>query len=261
MMKQKDDSVGQLTKGVEFLFKKNKVDWIKGAGRLAGAGQGRSHRRGRRQDGAGRRRRSSSPPALEPAPLPGVAVDQKRIVDSTGALALARGPKSLIVIGAGIIGLELGSVWRRLGAKVTVVEFLDRITPGVDEETAKTFQRALTKQGDRRSSWAPRSPAPRRASRGVELTVEPVAGGAAETLSADYVLLAHRPPAVHGGPGPGERRHHARTSAASSRPTTSAPARPASGPSATSPMARCWRTRPRTRRWPASRSSPARRAT
>ena len=137
----------QLTKGVEFLFKKNKVDWIKGAGRLAGAGQGRGHRPRRRGRPRWKPRTSSSPPARRPPRLPGVDVDQDRIVDSTGALSLPEVPKHLVVIGAGIIGLELGSVWRRLGAKVTVVEFLDRITPGMDAEIAKTFQRILTKQG------------------------------------------------------------------------------------------------------------------
>ena len=188
MMKQKAESVTALTKGIEFLFKKNKVDWVKGAGRIAGAGKVEVTG----PDGA--------VTALEakniviatgslPSGLPGVEVDQKRIVDSTGALSLPEVPKSLLVIGAGIIGLELGSVWRRLGAQVTVVEFLDRITPGMDAEMAKTFQRALTKQGMvfKLSSKVTGAKASKS---GVSLTVEPVAGGAAETLQADYVLLA-----------------------------------------------------------------------
>ena len=188
MMAQKQVSVGQLTKGIEFLFKKNKVDWVKGAGRIAGAGKVEVTG----ADGA--------ITALEakniviatgslPAGLPGVEVDQKRIVDSTGALSLTEVPKSLLVIGAGIIGLELGSVWRRLGAQVTVVEFLDRITPGMDAEVAKTFQRSLTKQGMvfKLSSKVTGAKASKT---GVSLSVEPVAGGAAETLEADYVLLA-----------------------------------------------------------------------
>src|SRR5208282_3747689 len=125
----------------------------------------------------------------EPSGLPGVSVDQKRIVDSTGALALPEVPKSLIVIGAGIIGLELGSVWRRLGAQVTVVEFLDRICPGMDDETAKTFQRSLTKQGIAFRLGSKVTGAKTSAT-GVSLTVEPVAGGAVETLEADYVLVA-----------------------------------------------------------------------
>jgi dihydrolipoamide dehydrogenase len=121
--------------------------------------------------------------------LPGVDVDQTRIVDSTGALSLPRVPGSLIVIGAGVIGLELGSVWRRLGAKVTVVEYLDRITPGLDAETAKTLQRSLTRQGVGFRLGA-RVTGATSFDEGVELTFEPVAGGAAETLTADYVLLA-----------------------------------------------------------------------
>jgi len=125
----------------------------------------------------------------EPAPLNGVVVDNKRIVDSTGALSLPEIPKTMIVIGAGVIGLELGSVWRRLGAQVTVVEFLDRIVPGSDEETAKTLQRSLTKQG-MTFKLGSKVTGAKAARDGVVLTVEPVAGGPAEAISADYVLLA-----------------------------------------------------------------------
>ncbi|MDP3659719.1 dihydrolipoyl dehydrogenase [Phenylobacterium sp.] len=188
MMKQKAESVGALTKGIEFLFKKNKVDWVKGAGKLAGPGKVEVTA----ADGAVQTLEAANvviATGSEPAGLPGVTVDQKRIVDSTGALSLSEVPKSLIVIGAGIIGLELGSVWRRLGAEVTVVEFLDRITPGMDAETAKAFQRSLTKQGMifKLGSKVTGATADKK---GVSLTVEPVAGGAAETLKADYVLLA-----------------------------------------------------------------------
>ena len=188
MMTQKDVSVGQLTKGVEFLFKKNKVDWIKGAGKIAGPGKVEVTG----ADGAVNILDAKNiviATGSEPSALPGVTVDQKRIVDSTGALTLPEVPKSLIVIGAGVIGLELGSVWRRLGAQVTVVEFLPRITPGVDEETAKTFQRSLAKQGIVFKLGAKVTGA-KAGAKSVELTVEPVDGGAAETLSADYVLLA-----------------------------------------------------------------------
>ena len=188
MMKQKDESVTALTKGVEFLFRKNKVDWIKGAGKIAGPGK---------VDVTGADGKTMALEARniviatgsEPTPLPGVTVDQQRIVDSTGALALPQVPESLLVIGAGIIGLELGSVWRRLGAKVTVVEFLDRITPAADGEIAKALQRSLTKQGVefRLSS---KVTAAKTSKSGASLTVEPVAGGAAETLQADHVLLA-----------------------------------------------------------------------
>ena len=188
MMKQKTESVGQLTKGIEFLFKKNKVDWIKGAGALAGPGKVEVTA----ADGARTVLDAKSvviASGSRPSPLSGVEVDQKRIVDSTGALALPEVPGSLIVIGAGIIGLELGSVWRRLGSKVTVVEFLDRITPGLDQEVAKTLQRSLSRQGMSFKLSTKVTGASARTD-GVDVTVEPVAGGARETLSADYVLLA-----------------------------------------------------------------------
>jgi dihydrolipoamide dehydrogenase len=188
MMGQKDASVTQLTKGVEFLFRKNKVDWIKGAGRIAGQGKVEVTAEGGEVQVL-ETRNIVIATGSEPAGLPGVAVDQKRIVDSTGALSLPEVPKSLVVIGAGVIGLELGSVWRRLGSDVTVVEFLDRITPGVDDETAKTFQRSLAKQGIVFRLGMKVTSAKARA-KSVELSMEPVASGAAETLSADYVLLA-----------------------------------------------------------------------
>ena len=125
----------------------------------------------------------------EPSRVPGVEVDQTRIVDSTGALAIPQVPKKLIVIGAGIIGLELGSVWRRLGAEVEAVEYLDRIIPGADAEIAAGFQRTLTRQGVKfrlgvKVTGAQTTPD------GVKLTVEPKAGGPAETLEADVVLVA-----------------------------------------------------------------------
>ncbi len=188
MMKQKAESVGQLTKGVEFLFKKNKVDWIKGAGRLAGEGKVEV------TAAAGAKTVLDAKSIViasgsRPTPLPGVAVDQKRIVDSTGALDLPEVPGHLVVIGAGIIGLELGSVWRRLGAKATVVEFLDHITPGIDLETGKTLQRSLMRQGVT-FKLATKVTAAKTSKTGVELTLEPAAGGAAEALSADYVLVA-----------------------------------------------------------------------
>ncbi len=188
MMQQKTDSVTALTKGIELLFKKNKVDWIKGAGKITGAGKVEVTA----EDGAVTTLEAKNiviATGSEPAGLPGVTVDQERIVDSTGALSLPEVPKHLVVIGAGIIGLELGSVWRRLGAKVTVVEFLDRITPGMDAETAKTFQRALTKQGIEFRLGA-KVTAAKATKKNVTLTLEPVAGGEAQSLEADYVLLA-----------------------------------------------------------------------
>jgi len=188
MMKQKSDSVSALTKGVEFLMKKNKVEWLKGWGKIAGPGQVSVTA----EDGTETLYEAKNiviATGSEPAGLPGVTIDNKRILDSTGALSIPEVPKTLIVIGAGVIGLELGSVWRRLGAKVTVVEYLDRITPGIDDETAKAFQKALTKQGFEFKLGAKVTGA-EAGETGVALTVEPVAGGPAQTLNADYVLLA-----------------------------------------------------------------------
>ncbi|HEY0600577.1 dihydrolipoyl dehydrogenase [Brevundimonas sp.] len=188
MMAQKADSVGALTKGIEFLFKKNKVEWVKGRGRIAGPGQVEvTAADGSKTTLAARNVVIAT--GSEPTPLPGVAFEDGKVVDSTGALSLPAVPKQLIVVGAGIIGLELGSVWRRLGAQVTVVEYLDRITPGMDSEVAKAFQRALTKQGMSFRLGAKVTGA-KTSKDGVELTIEPAAGGAAETLKGDVVLVA-----------------------------------------------------------------------
>ena len=188
MMSQKADSVGALTKGIEFLFKKNKVEWIKGRGRIAGKGQVEvTAADGSRTTLAARNIVIAT--GSEPTPLPGVAFEEGKVVDSTGALSLPAVPKHLIVVGAGIIGLELGSVWRRLGAQVTVVEFLDRITPGMDKDVATAFQRALTKQG-MTFKLGSKVTAAKTGKDGVELTVEPAAGGTAETLKGDVVLVA-----------------------------------------------------------------------
>jgi dihydrolipoamide dehydrogenase len=188
MMKQKDDSVTALTKGIEFLFRKHKVDWIKGWGKLTGAGRVQVTA----ADGSHTELQAKDiviATGSEPTPLPGVTIDNRRILDSTGALALPEVPKHLVVIGAGVIGLELGSVWRRLGSDVTVVEYLDRICPGLDEEAAKVLQRALTKQGMRFKLSSKVAGAVTKDSN-VELVIEPAAGGAAEMLEADYVLVA-----------------------------------------------------------------------
>ena len=188
MMAQKDESVTALTKGVDFLMKKNKVERLLGRGRIAGPGRVEV-------DGADGKTLTLEAKNIiiatgsEPSGLPGLKVDGDRIVDSTGALAFSEVPKTLVVIGAGIIGLELGSVWRRLGAEVTVVEYLDRICPGMDAEVAKAFQRILAKQGINFRLGAKVTGAKASKSR-VDLTVEPAAGGAAETLTADRVLLA-----------------------------------------------------------------------
>ena len=146
MMAQKTKVVGELTKGVEFLFKKNKVEGIVGTGRITAPGKITVTL----ADGKTRELTTKHiiiATGSDVAPLPGVTVDEKQIVSSTGALSLAAVPKKLLVVGAGVIGLELGSVWKRLGAEVTVVEYLDRVTPGIDLEVSKAFQRILTKQG------------------------------------------------------------------------------------------------------------------
>ena len=187
MQKQKGDSVGALTKGIEFLFKKNKVEWIKGFGRITGPGKVTVTGAG--GDTVLDARNIVIATGSEPSRLPGVEVDQARIVDSTGALALSAVPKSMIVIGAGVIGLELGSVWRRLGAEVTVVEYLDRTLPGADAELAQAFQRSMTKQGIT-FRLGQKVTGAKTSATGVTLSFEPVAGGPAESLTAEVVLLA-----------------------------------------------------------------------
>ncbi|MFT4151830.1 MAG: dihydrolipoyl dehydrogenase [Paracoccaceae bacterium] len=141
MQAYKQDVVNGNTKGIEFLFKKNKITWLKGWGSIPAAGQVKV---GEEIHNA---RAIVIASGSEPASLPGVAVDEETVVTSTGALVLKKIPKSLVVIGAGVIGLEMGSVYARLGTQVTVVEYLDAITPGMDGEVAKSFQKILTKQG------------------------------------------------------------------------------------------------------------------
>ncbi len=141
MLAYKDDVIGQNTKGIEFLFKKNKIDWLKGWGSIPEAGKVKVG------DEVHETKNIIIASGSEPSSLPGIEVDEKVVVSSTGALELGKVPKSMVVIGAGVIGLELGSVYSRLGSDVTVVEFLDAITPGMDAEVQKTFQRALKKQG------------------------------------------------------------------------------------------------------------------
>ncbi|MFT6022249.1 MAG: dihydrolipoamide dehydrogenase [Ascidiaceihabitans sp.] len=141
MLSYKDDTIGQNTKGIEFLFKKNKIDWLKGWGTIPAAGQVKVG------DDIHEAKNIIIASGSEPSSLPGVEIDEKVVVTSTGALELGKIPKKLVVIGAGVIGLELGSVYARLGSEVTVVEFLDAVTPGMDAEVQKTFQRILKKQG------------------------------------------------------------------------------------------------------------------
>jgi dihydrolipoamide dehydrogenase len=201
MQARKAEVVGANTKGVEFLFKKNKVTWLKGAGTIVAAPGGADGTAPGKVSVDGKEYSAKHiviATGSESIPLRGVEVDEKRIVTSTGALELEAVPRHLVVIGGGVIGLELGSVWRRLGAEVTVVEFLDGILPGMDGEVRKQFERILVKQGVKLRLKTKVTSAKADAT-GVDLTLEPAAGGAAETLRADVVLLAiGRRPYVEG---------------------------------------------------------------
>ncbi len=187
MMKHKQDTVDANVQGVGFLLKKNKIDAFHGLGTILAAGKVQV----KAEDGSVQVLEAKSiviATGSEVAQLPGVAIDEKRIVSSTGALELVKVPGKMIVIGAGVIGLELGSVWRRLGAKVEVIEYLDRILPGMDGEVAKQTQRLLEKQG--LAFHLGKKVTGAKTGKGVTLAVEPAAGGAAETMEADIVLVA-----------------------------------------------------------------------
>jgi dihydrolipoamide dehydrogenase len=187
MMGHKDKVVADNTNGVAFLFRKHKIDWVKGEGRVMGAGRVQVGANGTSQALAAKHVVIAT--GSDVAPLPGIAIDERRIVSSTGALALAEVPKRMVVIGAGYIGLEMGSVWQRLGAEVTVVEFLDRVLPGMDGEVSKHMQRVMTKQG-LKFKLATKVSEARATNEGVVLTLAPAAGGASESLTADVVLVA-----------------------------------------------------------------------
>lgn len=196
MMARKDKVVADLTRGIEQLFRKNKVDYLKGSASLATADRVRVAADGGERVLAARHVVLAT--GSEVMPLPGVAIDERRIVSSTGALCLPAAPKHLVVVGGGYIGLELGSVWARLGAKVTVVEFLDRVLPNMDGEVSKQVQRLLQRQGLTFKLSTKVAGAIARDD-GVDLTLEAAAGGAGETLACDIVLVAvGRRPATHG---------------------------------------------------------------
>ncbi|WP_203310652.1 dihydrolipoyl dehydrogenase [Sphingomonas beigongshangi] len=180
---QRRDAVKQLTGGIEFLFKKNKVEWLKGRASFTGKDS---------VDVAGRTVRAKNiviATGSSVTPLPGVTIDQKVVVDSTGALELPKVPEHMVVIGGGVIGLELGSVWRRLGAKVTVVEFLDQILPGFDGDVRKESNKIFKKQG---LEFKLSTKVTGVAVNGdvATLTLEPAAGGEAQTIDADAVLVS-----------------------------------------------------------------------
>jgi dihydrolipoamide dehydrogenase len=182
MMGFKDEVVDANTKGIEFLFKKNKVTWLKGAGKITAANS---------VDVAGTAYSAKHiviATGSDVIGLPGIEIDEKQIVSSEGALELSKVPKKMIVIGGGVIGLELGAVWRRLGAEVEVIEFMDGILPGMDNEIRKEALKLFKKQGMkfRLSSKVTQAV---KGKKGVTLTVEPAAGGKAEKVEADIVLM------------------------------------------------------------------------
>ncbi len=188
LLKFKDEAVDGNVKGVSFLFKKNKIESFQGTGRIAAPGRVEV----KAEDGKTQTLETKSiviATGSDVAKLKGVEIDEKRVVSSDTAIALDKVPARLLVVGAGVIGLELGSVWRRLGAEVIVVEFLDRILPGMDNEVCRAFQRILEKQGisfklGMKVTGVDSSGATLKA------TVEPAKGGAAETIEADVVLVA-----------------------------------------------------------------------
>jgi dihydrolipoamide dehydrogenase len=188
LLAHKDKTVKANVDGVAFLFKKNKIDWIKGAGSIAAAGSVNV-----KLNAGGEQKLATKAIVIatgsDVISLPGIAIDEKKIISSTGALTLPEVPKRLVVIGGGVIGLELGSVWQRLGSTVTVIEFLDRILPPMDGEVSKQMQRILAKQGivfKLSTKVTAAKPGPK----GIALTMEPAKGGAAETMEADVVLVS-----------------------------------------------------------------------
>jgi dihydrolipoamide dehydrogenase len=187
MMMHKDKVVKSNTDGVAYLFKKNKIDWIKGSAAFTGPNSLAITGEGEAQTITAKHIVIAT--GSEVMPLPGIAIDEKRIVSSTGALKLDAVPKTMVVIGGGYIGLEMGTVWQRLGADVTVVEFLDRILPGMDGEVSKSMQRILQKQG-MKFRLSTKVSGATASDLGVSLTLEPAKGGDAETVQADIVLVA-----------------------------------------------------------------------
>jgi dihydrolipoamide dehydrogenase len=188
MMAFKQEAIDGNTKGIDFLFKKNKITVVRGTGRLAKSGEVEVTGENGAKD-IHRAKFIVIATGSEPAMLHGIAIDEKQIVSSTGGLLFEKVPKRLVVIGAGVIGLELGSVWRRLGAEVTVVEYLDRILPGMDLETAKQFQRLLTRQGFV-FKLASKVTAAEKLKSSVKVSIEPAQGGAKEFIEAEAVLVA-----------------------------------------------------------------------
>lgn len=188
MMAQKSDAVDGLTKGIEFLFKKNKVEYVKGRGKILGKGRVEVAL----AEGGTRvldTRNIVIATGSEPATLPGIEIDEERVVSNTGALSLKAVPKKLVLIGAGVIGLEMGSVWARLGSEVTVVEYLDRILPPADAEVAKEAEKTFKKQG-LAFRLGTKVTGIEKSKTKLKVNIEPAKGGAAEALDADVVIVA-----------------------------------------------------------------------
>jgi dihydrolipoamide dehydrogenase len=183
MMAFKDSVVEANTKGIEFLFKKNKVDWLKGAGVVEGKGAVKVGKESYKA------KHIIIATGSDVVSLPNIEIDEKQIVSSEGALELSKVPKEMVVIGGGVIGLEMGSVWQRLGSNVTVIEFMDHILPGMDKEIGKETQKILKKQG-LKFKLSSKVTSAKASKSGVDLTVEPANGGDAEKIKADIVLVS-----------------------------------------------------------------------
>ena len=210
MMNFKQQGIDGNVKGVEFLMKKNKIDVISGKGKILGAGKVEVTG----SDGKAQTVETKNiviATGSDIARLKGIEIDEKRVVSSTGALSLEKVPEKLLIIGAGVIGLELGSVWHRLGAEVMVVEFLDRILPGMDGEVAKQFQRMLEKQGFAFKLGA-KVTGVDTSGKTLKATVEPAAGGHGGDARSRCGAGLHRPRALHRRARPQGSRHRARQS-------------------------------------------------
>ncbi len=208
MLAFKDEGVSGNVKGVDFLFKKNKIDSFRGTGAVAGPGKVKVTA----EDGSTQEIETKNTiiaSGSDIARLPNVEIDEKRVVSSTGALTLDKVPGKMVVIGGGVIGLELGSVWRRLGAEVTVVEFLDKILPPEDNEVSKQFQRILGKQGFK-FKLSSKVTGVDASGKTLKVSVEPAKGGDTETLEADVVLVAIGRVPYTAGPRSRRSRHRAR---------------------------------------------------
>ena len=190
LMKQKEKTVVGLTSGIEFLFKKNKVDYVKGFGKFAGPNEIEVDLT------AGGKEKIKVKNVIiatgsEPSPLPGnvIPIDEKYVVSSTGALSLTSIPKKMVVIGGGVIGLEMGSVYSRLGTEVTVVEYMDRVCPSMDNEVTSQFKKLLEKQGFK-FMMKTKVVGGKGGPNGCKVEIEPAEGGARQTLDCDIILVA-----------------------------------------------------------------------